>query len=133
MTENEYTNEQLIDFMYDVMDWRDVVDHPMIYAVIEELKEIQQYRAIGTPTQIYEKIGGLDVELGKYYAIGTIEEFKALKEKSVAKKPEVDEFDYGEGFVCGECESFLHYVDDDDEHIRTNYCCHCGTRIDWSE
>ena len=51
MTENEYTNEQLIDFMYDVMDWRDVVDQPMIYAVIEELKEIQQYRAIGTVEQ----------------------------------------------------------------------------------
>lgn len=70
-------------------------------------------------------------EIQQYRAIGTIEEFKVLKEKSVAKKAEVNEFDYGEGYVCGECESFLHYVDDDDEHIRTNYCCHCGTKIDW--
>ena len=70
-------------------------------------------------------------KLKDYEAIGTIEEFKALKEKSVAKKAEVNEFDYGEGYVCGECESFLLYVDDDDEHIRTNYCCHCGTKIDW--
>ena len=70
-------------------------------------------------------------EIQQYRTIGTIEEFKALKENSVAKKAEVNEFDYGEGYVCGECESFLHYVDDDDEHIRTNYCCHCGTKIDW--
>lgn len=76
--------------------------------------------------QALEKVQAFEI-------IGTIEEFKALKEKAEPKKPEVDEFDYGEGFVCGECESFLHYVDDDDEHIRTNYCCHCGTRIDWSE
>ena len=52
-------------------------------------------------------------------------------EKQIPKKPTIDEFDYGEGYVCPECESFLHYVDDDDEHIRTNYCCHCGTKIDW--
>lgn len=53
--------------------------------VIRLQKELEQYRAIGTPTQIYEKIGGLDVELGKYHAIGTIDEFKALKEKRTAK------------------------------------------------
>lgn len=53
-------------------------------------------------------------------------------ERRIAKKPTVDEFDYGNGYVCGFCESFLHYVDDDDEHIRTNYCCHCGQKIDWS-
>lgn len=70
-------------------------------------------------------------ELTEYRAIGTVEEFKDLKEKSEPKKPEVEEFDYGNGYVCGKCESFLHYVDDDDEHIRTNYCCHCGTMIDW--
>lgn len=46
---------------------------------IQALKEIREYRAIGTPTQIYEKIGGLDVELGKYHSIGTVEELKALK------------------------------------------------------
>lgn len=53
-------------------------------------------------------------------------------ERQNEKKPTVDEFDYGNGYVCGVCESFLHYVDDDDEHIRTNYCCHCGQKIDWS-
>jgi hypothetical protein len=55
---------------------------------------------------------------------------KAL-EKQIVKKPTIDEFDYGEGYVCPNCESFLHYVDDDDEHIRTNYCCNCGNKLDW--
>lgn len=54
--------------------------HKAFDLAIQALEEIQQYRAIGTPTQIYEKIGGLDVELGKYHSIGTIDEFKALKE-----------------------------------------------------
>ena len=58
---------------------------------------------------------------------------KDCVDKQIPKKPMIDEFDYGDGYVCGECESFLHYVDDDDEHIRTNYCCHCGQAIDWSE
>lgn len=42
--EREYTNEELIDFMYDVMDWRDSEDLPMIYGVIEELKKMKAYR-----------------------------------------------------------------------------------------
>lgn len=112
--------------------------------VIKALEEIQQYRAIGTVEELktmkengaftgveLAQLAAMQMRLKKYSTIGTIEEFKVLKEKSVAKKAEVNEFDYGEGYVCGECESFLHYVDDDDEHIRTNYCCHCGTKIDW--
>lgn len=55
---------------------------------------------------------------------------KAL-EKQIPKKPTIDEFDYGEGYICPKCESFLHYVKDDDEHYRTNYCLHCGTKLDW--
>ena len=96
---------------------------------IQALEEIQQYRAIGTVEEFkaLKDINRIADNLSKMERI----EFKALKEKSVAKKAEVNEFDYGEGYVCGECESFLHYVDDDDEHIRTNYCCHCGTKIDW--
>lgn len=47
---------------------------------IKALEEVQQYRALGTPTQILEKIGGLNIELGKYACIGTVEELKHLKE-----------------------------------------------------
>lgn len=78
MTENEAIIElqQIIDLPYGY----EVSDEAAKMA-IKALKENEQYKAIGTPTQIYEKIGGLDVELGKYHSIGTSEEFKALKEK----------------------------------------------------
>lgn len=58
MTENEYTMDELIDFMYNVMDDSDEEAIPFVKEVIQALEEIQQYRAIGT-----------------------VEEFKALKEK----------------------------------------------------
>ena len=98
------------------------------------IEELLQYKLNGSFSGVeLAQLAAMQMRLRDYQEIGTIEEFKALKEKNEPKKAEVNEFDYGEGYVCGECESFLHYVDDDDEHIRTNYCCHCGTRIDWSE
>ena len=85
---------------------------------IQALEEIQQYRAIGTPTQIYEKIGGLDVELGKYHEIGTIEEFKALKEKNTPKKVAYQ----GEHEKCPNCGSF---------HVFGKHCTECGQAVDY--
>ena len=94
-------------------------DITAICTAIQALEEIQQYRAIGTPTQIYEKIGGLDVELGKYHAIGTIEELQELKEKSVAKKP-IDKIMYLECPTCG-----------DVGILDCEYCTACGQKLDW--
>jgi len=134
MTENEYTNEQLIDFMYDVMDWRDVVDQPMIYAVIEELKEIQQYRAIGTVEEIKEELSVADIQADKlnaYKRLGNIDEFKALKEKSVAKKPnQVSKAMDKDKFVglIGRCPNCGGIVAED------NLVCEdCFQVLDWSE
>ena len=62
-------------------EWDDSEETSEALATIcETLQEYPKYREIGTPTQIYEKIGGLDVELGKYRSIGTVEEFKAIKQ-----------------------------------------------------
>lgn len=36
--EEKYTIEELIDFMYNVMDWQDAEDEPAIYAIIDILK-----------------------------------------------------------------------------------------------
>ena len=136
MTENEaieiLKENQLEHYHIDIGEYKEI-DIAVRKMAIKAIDELQQYRAIGTVAEIKSIIQCNLAEhdrLSAFDRIGTIEEFKALKEKNLAKKPEVDEFDYGEGFVCGECESFLHYVDDD-EHIRTNYCCHCGTKIDW--
>lgn len=35
---SEYTIDELIDFMYNVMDWQDSEDEPAIYAIIDILK-----------------------------------------------------------------------------------------------
>ena len=95
---------------------------------IKALEEVQAYRAIGTPTQIYEKIGGLDVELGKYASIGTVEEFKALKEKSEPKKAnnvERKRDEYGFIYQIGECPCCGKLVTDDRE------CCDCMQKLEW--
>lgn len=90
---------------------------------IKALEEIQQYRALGlTPTQIYEKIGGLDVELGKYHSLGTVEELRVARDKQVAKKAEwkFDDFTatFGNPYHCTNC---------DEEFGDTyNYCPNCG-------
>ena len=99
------------------------------------LEELEQYRAIGTPTQIYEKIGGLDVELGKYRVIGTIEEFKALKEKSVAKKAKWHPNPCAEDNripICPNCNTIMVRTEIFGRTI-DEHCVSCGQAIDWSE
>lgn len=64
--------------------------------------------------------------LGKvqqFEAIGTIEEFKALKEKSVAKKPR-----WHGHYFCPNCNSIV-YVNGG----KDIYCPKCGQKLDWSE
>ena len=72
-------------------------------------------------------------ELEEYRAIGTVEEFKALKEKSVAKKPDYEGDGCWDGHVvidtwmCPNCEK--HYEVDYDDY---DYCPNCGQHIDHS-
>ena len=59
----------------------------VLETAIQALEGLEQYRALGTPTQILERIGGLDVELGKYHCLGTVEELTNQKHNlSVAYK-----------------------------------------------
>ena len=66
-------------------------------------------------------------------AIGTIEEFKALKEKSVAKKPDYEGDGYCNGqivldtWICRNCGK--NYEVDYEEYA---YCPNCGQHIDHS-
>lgn len=81
----------------------------------------------------YEHISKLFEELKAYRAIGTIEEFKALKEKSIAKKPDYEGDGCWDGhvvidtWICPNCEK--HYEVDYDDY---DYCPDCGQRIDHS-
>ena len=91
---------------------------------IEALVQVEQYRALGTPTQILERIGGLDVELGKYACIGTVEELKEAMEKQIPKKPNI----VGEFIRLAEC-SDCHTV----IQFKQEYCHKCGNKVDWEE
>lgn len=66
----------------------------------------------------------------EFEAIGTIEEFKALKEKSVAKKPikiNIPNTSWcrkQERYECPSCHKYLNFRE-------LSYCCVCGQKLDW--
>ena len=72
-------------------------------------------------------------ELKQYKEVGTVEEFKVLKEKSVAKKPHSISIanDIGNSMVeCPICHARSDY---DVKSIKRGYCWKCGQKLDWSE
>ena len=59
----------------------------------------------------------------QFEAIGTIEEFKDLKEKATPKKLEIDKFWGYDDLMCPNCKSYK---------IRNpKYCSNCGQKLDW--
>lgn len=108
-------------------------------AVIKAFEEVEQYRAIGTVEEIqliFSLCKDLERIVNKYEAIGTIEDFKALKEKNEPKKIRRtygtwsgdNYFKFPNNAVvyqCIECYSTV--------RVGENYCCNCGSCIDWSE
>ena len=106
--------------------------------IVNALNEIQQYRAVGT---VEECEKAMDFELAKqdkmfakviydylkYIKIGTIDEFKALKEMNVVKKPIRNDL-----CTCPSCGTFNEVI-----RMRRNtvafdtvYCWHCGQAIE---
>ena len=78
----------------------------------------------------FDKSADIIEELLPYMAIGTIEEFKALKEKSVAKKPikiNIPNTSWcrkQERYECPSCHKYLNFRE-------LSYCCVCGQKFDW--
>ena len=72
-------------------------------------------------------------EIQQYRAIGTVDEFKALKEKSVEKKPHSISIanDIGNSMVeCLICHARSDY---DVKSIKRGHCWKCGQKLDWSD
>ena len=68
-------------------------------------------------------------KLQRYECLGTVDEFKALKEKSVAKKStEFHEDDVCIDFICPGCKEAVY-----GQPYKPKYCKHCGQKLDWSE
>lgn len=59
----------------------------------------------------------------QFESIGTIEEFKALKEKNTKKRFNIFESHGMRQFVCGCCDRPILTTD--------NYCSFCGQKLDW--
>ena len=96
-------------------------------AKLQECEEkLVEYEAVGTITQIYEKIGGLDVELGKYHSLGTVEELKEVMEKQVASK--WIECPYADLIMCPSCNAEFSTIDNCTEQFE--YCPKCGKRLE---
>lgn len=134
-------------------------DITAICKAIQALEEIQQYRAIGTVEDVafykkcydeesYEYCGEygtdncgckdrmehLEKKIAEFEAIGTIEEFKALKEKNEPKKPDYEADGYADGELvydyakCPICGHDYEYGINDWE---CEYCSDCGQKLDW--
>ena len=154
MTENERKAiDTLQDMITEGQSNGDVIvardDEEELNTAIQALEEIQQYRAIGTVEEIQQKLKNMSLVidtdrdlLNRYIAIGTIEEFKALKEKNEPKKPTEKELPYSEEvglnseWHCPACGSYVGYFTEGmNEPEQMEYCNVCGQHIakDWSE
>ena len=89
---------------------------------------IEAYALSNQETIEFKKAVACLEELQQYRAIGTVEEFKALKEKSVAKKV-TDDISLFRCPSCGsgEIEEFYE-TGSSNKH---NYCPDCGQKLDW--
>lgn len=146
MTENEAVKN--IKALNAVCWHKDFYDEEFARALataIQALEEIQQYRAykeifeshfskealellsdkaefgkwLERGKWIAKKCDEINRKLESFEAIGTIEEFKALKEKSVEKKVAMSDSIIFKCPQCGSTDVF-------------DYCGRCGCKIDWS-
>lgn len=143
MTENEAIEELEHSVVsYEVQNKNNItcdLTQNVLDMAIQALKEIQQYRAIGTVEELktmkengaftgveLAQLAAMQMRLKEYSAIGTIEEIKALKKKSVPRKIKGTRF---EEAICPRCESelFETYWAFGGIH----YCSNCGQTIDW--
>ena len=98
----------------------------------EWLKEVQQYREIGTLEE-FEKlklaengiIWGLIDEYVAYKQVGTVEECREAVEKQKPKN--IEKIREGE-YCCPKC-----YTVYDDCIFEYDYCINCGQAIQWDE
>lgn len=136
MTENEALKlgkslyENLTSNANNIIPTKEYIE--FVEIAIQVLEELQMYKQGGlclVPTDAYKK---QCEELDSYKEIGTIEEFKALKDRSVAKKPIINErrFENGDEVlvdwkcpICG-----LNVIE---ETPCQEYCQRCGNKLDW--
>ena len=100
---------------------------------IKELKEGIEYCTSGEEEYFKEALGmGIVAieEIQQYREIGTVEEFKALKEKAEPKKIVFSREFLWAGKRCPSCNAVALY---EMVEKRYKYCPNCGQKLDWEE
>ena len=133
MTENEVF-EHISDLAGDYKCFDEKISHRESLILCNLIEEIQQYRAIGTIEEFkaLKDINRIADNLSKMERI----EFKALKEKNEPKKPYIQQIvkDFREHdcYECPNCDCFVGYVSEcQEEHYQDIYCPNCGQKLDW--
>lgn len=78
-----------------------------------------------TINETFELLNKALDELEQYKAIGTVDEFKDLKEKNEPKKPRF----YAHNYHCTECGILV--GNNEFQWQRFLYCDNCGQKLDW--
>ena len=134
----------------DIKSIKPIVGGKSLEIAIECMKEVEQYRALGTVEEIKKKIktelpymsiaqARFKSELDDYRNLGTVEELKEAREKQVAKKvfrqkgecyaKTIDGKEYHEQIlVCPNCHRAIKRTEALDVH-----CKYCGQKLDWEE
>lgn len=100
---------------------------------IKAIKEVQQYRAIGTPEELQDMKNNYFEALSdwrQYRKIGTLEECRAAVEKQTAKKVKsISQVKDGDNYVglIGRCPCCGDILEEDAVY------CDCGQKLDWSD
>ena len=109
-----------------------VYPDPEDYAIeeaIEALKEIQQYREIGTVEQVRNQKHNLEMAykiISDYEAIGTVEECREAVEKQKPKKVIDRDLDFGY-YTCPSCGTTISFMEDG--YKSHKFCLNCGQAI----
>lgn len=129
--------EKAIKALEEIQQYRvyiEIFENHFCKEALELLSDKEEFRKwLERGKRIAKRCDEINRELVEYQAIGTIEEFKALKEKNEPKEPDYE----GDGcwggrividtWICPNCEK--HYEVDCDDY---DYCPNCGQHIDHS-
>ena len=100
------------------------------------IEELLEYKLNGSFSGVeLAQLAAMQMRLRDYQEIGTIEEFKALKEKSVAKKAKWHPNPCAEDNripICPNCNTIMVRTEIFGRTI-DEHCVSCGQAIDWSE
>lgn len=115
--------------------------------IVDALEEVEQYRAIGTVSELQDLVIGINAladsqfsaadmaklvndmkSLYEYQQIGTPKECREAVEKQIAKKPQKVLLSHGIGYECKQCGNELSV-----NAFNGEYCHWCGQKLDWSD